>query len=349
MKGNRIMAKRKIDVLIVDDSLFFREFITKELSKDEGLNIVGTAADAFEARDKIVSLNPQVLILDVEMPKMNGIDFLLKLMPQHPIPVIVVSSISSNVFDAMRAGAVDFVSKPDFSNQTSKEAFIRELVIKTKIASIAKVAHFKKDPDSSQVKGSLDRGIREDLIIAIGASTGGTEAIYQVLKGLPKETPPVVIVQHMPPIFTRMYAERLNNSCELYVKEAENGDFLAPGKVLIAPGDFHMRLVKKGARYAVECFTGEKINGLRPAVDVLFNSVAELAKKNAIGVILTGMGADGAKGLLKMRENGAYTIGQDEASCVVYGMPKAAFDMGAVEKQLPLNKISEEIIRLSKK
>jgi len=349
---------KKIKVLIIDDSLLFREMISRGISEDDCIEVVGTAADPYIARDKIIELEPDVLTLDVEMPKMNGIEFLKKLMPQYPIPVVVVSSISTNVFDALKSGAVDFVTKPDATNPMALKMFINELIINIKIASIAKVGHLKSNftPETTQSKtttnsilsadgrmlksGSLD----SNLIIAIGASTGGTEAIFDVIKAFPREMPGIVVVQHMPPVFTRIYAERLNNSCRLEVKEAQNGDLVKPGRVLIAAGDFHMKLIKEGSQYYVKCFSGEKVNRHCPSVDVLFDSVAATAPRNSIGIILTGMGNDGAKGLLNMRKSGAYTFGQDEKSSIVYGMPMVAFNIGAVSKQLPLSDIPAAVI-----
>lgn len=333
---------KKIKVLVVDDSIVFRETIARGIAEDFGIEVVGAASDPFMARDKILEFEPDVLTLDVEMPKMNGIEFLRKLMPQYPLPVVVVSAVSSNVFDALDAGAVDFVTKPNLRNAAGFNAFINELIIKIKIASIAKLGHFKRESISIKAPSSSD-GFKEDNIIAIGASTGGTEAIYSVIKAFPRNTPGVVVVQHMPPVFTRMYAERLNNSCAMEVKEAENGDVLQAGRVLIAPGDYHMELKKDRGNFYVKCFKGEKVNGHCPSVDVLFNSVAASAGENAIGVILTGMGNDGAKGLLNMRKKGAYTIGQDEKSSIVYGMPMVAFNIGGVERQVPLNGVSNAV------
>lgn len=341
---------RKIKVLIIDDSLIFRETIARGIRDDAGIEVVGTAADAFEARDKIIELEPDVLTLDVEMPKMNGIEFLKRLMPQYPIPVVVVSSLSNNVFDALDAGAVDFVTKPD-AGRTSIgiQGFINELIIKVKIASMAKVSQYKKDYKGNNLKSSTN--LKENYrVIAIGASTGGTEAIYEIIHGLPREMPGIVIVQHMPPVFTKMYADRLNNSCILEVKEAEDGDIVTPGNVFIAPGgERHMRIVKKGINYKIECFKGEKVNGHCPSVDVLFDSVAEVAGASSIGVILTGMGYDGSKGLLKMKKKGAVTLGQDESSCIVYGMPKVAYDIGAVNKQVNLKNMAGEICNILSK
>lgn len=338
------MSNLTIKVLIVDDSLLFREKIKKEISKDKTIKVVGTAKDPYEARDKILERNPHVIVLDVEMPKMNGIEFLKKLLPQYPIPVVVVSSEGRNVFEAMRAGAVDFVCKPNMQSGTDLSAFISELIIKIKIASIAKVDNPKKEA-GLHFKKLISKDIIDDKVIAVGASTGGTEALYQILKSL-GDIPGMVVVQHMPPVFTRLYAERLNNSFDFHVKEAESGDMITRNKVLIAPGDYHMKVVKTAGGYMVECFKGEKVNGHCPSVDVLFNSVAETVKENAIGVILTGMGEDGARGLLKMRENGAVTIGQDEQTSVVYGMPKAAYEMGGVMKQAPIDKIAEVLYEM---
>jgi two-component system chemotaxis response regulator CheB len=340
--------KRKIKVLVVDDSLLFRETIAKKLAEDPALEVVGTAPDAYRARDLIEQTEPDVMTLDVEMPKMNGIEFLRKLMPQYPLPVVVVSAISKNVFDALDAGAVDFVSKPDANQGRSFEALITELIIKVKIASTAKVGHWKK-ADAFATPHLQRMGGNQISVVAIGASTGGTEAIASILQVLPKAMPGIVIVQHMPPVFTRFYAERLNNSCLLEVCEASDGDTVIPGRVLVAPGDFQMELKKDGNRFTVKCFKGEKVNGHCPSVDVLFHSVASLNSRNSIGVILTGMGADGAKGLLAMRRGGALTIGQNEESSVVYGMPKVAYELGAVEYQASLDKIPQLLCSLTER
>ena len=340
--------KQRIKVLIVDDSLVFRESLSREIAKDPDIEVVGTATDPYMARDLIIKLKPDVLTLDVEMPKMNGIEFLKKLMPQYPLPVIVVSSVSQNVLDALDAGAVEFVTKPNVTRPGGMASFVNELIIKIKIASTAKVGNRKSDytpsrPVTSQGIDTMSK------IIAIGASTGGTDAIHTVISGLPRDMPPIVIVQHMPPVFTKLYAERLNNTCELEVKEAEDGDALRPGRVLIAPGNYQMRVAKRGSGYIVKCTQEEKVSGQCPSVDVLFDSVADVVGKQSVGVILTGMGRDGANGLLKMKKTGAYTIGQDEKSSVVYGMPMVAFNIGAVDKQLPLDRIDDEIIRFLSK
>lgn len=338
--------KRKIKVLIVDDSLIFRETLAKGIGADPAIEVVGTAADPYQARDKILELEPDVLTLDVEMPRMNGIEFLKRLMPQYPLPVVVVSAVSSNVFDALNAGAVDFVTKPDYRVGKGVEPLINELIIKIKIASTAKVGHLKKDISGEKISGRMNSSPNRS-IIALGASTGGTEATYNILKMLPRDTPGMVIVQHMPPVFTRMYAERLNNSCLMEVKEAQTGDMILQGRALIAPGEYHMKIKKANNGYMVECFQGEKVNGHCPSVDVLFDSVAQHAGKNSVGVILTGMGYDGAKGLMAMRKNGAFTLGQDEVSCVVYGMPKVAYDIGAVQEQVSLERMAQKIYSLA--
>lgn len=335
---------KNIKVLVVDDSVVFREVISKGISSDINIQVVATASDPYEASNKIVEYQPDVMTCDVEMPKMNGIEFIRQLMPQHPLPVVVVSSVSKTVFDAMDAGAVDLVTKPEIQSMKSVEAFIHELIIKIKIASKAKVSHWKGK--ESSVKMLEPAWNVNSKIIAIGASTGGTEAIFSILKSFPKSVPGIIIVQHIPPLFSEMFAERLNNTTQLYVKEAKTGDYMEEGKVLIAPGNEHIRIKKIANRYKVECFDGDKVNGHCPSVDVLFESVSKEAGKDAIGVILTGMGYDGAKGLLSMRRRGARTIGQDEKSCVVYGMPKVAYDIGGVEKQSSLDSIPETIFSM---
>jgi two-component system chemotaxis response regulator CheB len=344
--GERVEIKKKIRVLVVDDSLLFREVLSKGMSSDDLIEVVSTASDPYDARDKIIEYQPDVMTCDVEMPKMNGIEFIKRLMPQYPLPIIVVSAVNGSVFDAMDAGAVDFVAKPDLRSVNSVENFINEMIMKVKIASSAKVLKVRTRTNAADIDNSIAANI--DKIIAIGASTGGTEAIHQLLKALPQNVPGIVIVQHIPPDFSRMFAERLNSSLSLNVKEAVTGDLVEMGRVLIAPGDRHMKVVKVGGKYRVECFAGEKMNGHCPSVDILFESVAREAGRNAIGVILTGMGYDGAKGLLSMRRKNARTLGQDEASSVVYGMPKVAYNIGAVEKQKPLDQIAPAICSLLK-
>lgn len=336
----QMIKTKKIKVLIVDDSLVFQETLARGIGKDPGIEVVGCASDPYSARDLIIQTHPQVITLDVEMPRMDGIEFLKKLMPQCPLPAIMVSGMSNKVFEALHAGAVDFVVKPDSTNCISLESLIKELIVKIKIASTAKVGHWKSEVTQRLLDKNGTRA--EETMIAIGASTGGTEATAHILRMMPRNVPGILVVQHMPPVFTRMYAERLNNSCLMEVIEARDGDRVIPGRVLIAPGDAHMKLRKKAGVYTVECRAGEKVNGHCPSVDVLFNSCVEYAGW-MIGVILTGMGSDGARGLLTMRQMGARTIGQNEETCVVYGMPKSAYELGAVEQQLALSRIPQAI------
>lgn len=338
-----------IKVLVVEDSIVFRELLVQNLSRDPAIQVVGTAKDPFEARDAIVAYKPDVMTLDVELPRMNGIEFLRKLMPQYPLPVVVISSLSDSVFDALNAGAVDFVAKPAVSSRAQLEDFVKnELLVKIKIASTAKISNIKKMVMANEQQQLSARG--KNLIVAIGASTGGTEAILEVVKEFGTDIPGVVVVQHMPPGFTEMYARRLNDQCRIQVKEAQTGDVVRPGSMLIAPGgDRHMRLVKVNGIYQVECKAGPRVNGHCPSVDVLFDSVAKVAGASAVGIILTGMGGDGAKGLLAMRKAGAKTIGQDESTCVVYGMPKVAYDLGAVQHQEKLGDIAKRTYALLNK
>lgn len=337
---------RQIKVLVVEDSLVFRELLVANLNKDPAIKVVATATDPYEARDKIIGFKPDVMTLDIELPKMSGLEFLRKLMPQYPMPVIVLSALSEKVFDAMQAGAVDFVAKPVATNQKELEAFlVNELPVKIKVASTAKISRIKQSAHVVESKNAKKGD--KDVIIAIGASTGGTEAIVSVVKEFPADVPGTVIVQHMPAGFTEMYAKRLDNQCKCRVKEAENGDMVEQGLVLLAPGgDRQMSLVKVGENYQVSLKKAPKVNGHCPSVDVLFDSVAKNVGRKAIGIILTGMGGDGAKGLKAMREAGAKTIGQDEASCVVYGMPKVAYDIGAVQYQEKLGDIAKKTYSL---
>ncbi|MCL1809360.1 MAG: chemotaxis response regulator protein-glutamate methylesterase [Clostridiales bacterium] len=335
----------KTRVLIVDDSIFFRRFLTDKLSAFPSIEIVGYATNALEAKYAIPRIKPDVVTLDVEMPGMSGIELLRLIMSDFPVPVVLVSAVNMNVFDALSAGAVDFVKKPDADVPGAPQRFIQELADKI---AIAKNAHLRSpgrlaaQTVQAQVPQSAIIGMRsKSVLIAIGASTGGTEATLVVLKGLPKNTPGIVVVQHMPPGFTKMYADRLNGICPMEVREAKDGDRVQQGLCLIAPGDLQMQVVHSGTYYAVKCFKGEKVSGHCPSVDVMFHSVAETAGRNSVGIIMTGMGKDGAEGLLHMRKNGAFTIGQDEESCVVYGMPMVAFNIGAVAKQAPCEGISQ--------
>ncbi len=332
---------RKIKVLVVDDSVMFADLMAKGISYDPALEVVGIASNPFEARDMILKYRPDVMTLDIEMPKMDGVEFLQRLMPQYPIPVVMVSSLSDKVFDSLNAGAVDFISKP--VNMTKDEILNylkRDLCTKIKIASTVNVSQMKRVTPKSISSKNIDN---KNLVVALGASTGGTEALCDVIMGFRNDIPGTIVTQHMPAGFTKMYADRLNNQCSVAVKEAETGDILRPGLVLVAPGDKHLRLVKNGDHYAVECKVGPKVSGHCPSVDAMFSSVAKVAGNHAVAALLTGMGKDGADGLLEIRKAGGRTIGQDEESCVVYGMPKAAYDIGAVEYQLPLHSIAHKI------
>lgn len=336
--------ERITKVLIVDDSAFFCAALEKELSKFPKIKVVGTAGNPYEARDKILQLRPDILTLDVEMPKMDGIKFLRKLIPQYPIPCVVVTSIKEYEEEALKAGAVDFVTKP--SDGETLESFASRLAAKLTAAAKVRVVPKKAVTVRRNItaRKPVQTGIFSDRIIALGASTGGTDALESVLKEFPEDCPPIVIVQHMPPVFTKMYAERLDKSCRMHVIEASDGDRLKQGLCIIAAGDKHMRLKKDVNGYYVSCAEGPKVSGHCPSVDVLFESVAEAAGKDAVAAILTGMGADGAKGMKKLHDSGAYTIGQDKDSCVVYGMPMEAYNLGAVDEQLPLDRIGQALL-----
>nr|WP_319488376.1 chemotaxis response regulator protein-glutamate methylesterase [uncultured Caproiciproducens sp.] len=335
---------KRVRVLIVDDSLFFRTALQKALLSDANIEIVGSAANVFDAEKKIKELSPDVVTMDVEMPDMKGTDFIKKLIPVNPLPVVLVSSLDIGIFEALSAGAVDFVLKPNLRNSNDFSIFCQELCVKIKIASSAKVKK-NNSPVASLPLPVLSNNSTGEHIIAIGASTGGTEATAEILQQLPADIPGILVVQHMPAGFTKMYADRLNKICKFAVLEAQNGDRVKQGQALIAAGDKHMTLEKDFKGYYVKCAAGEKVSGHCPSVDVLFNSVAKTAGKDAMGVILTGMGKDGANGLLEMRKKGSFTIGQDKQSCVVYGMPMVAFDIGAVEKQAPCQSIARLIIQ----
>lgn len=338
---------KKIRVMIVDDSMLARRIIQNGLSRYPNIEVVGEAFNAMDARKKLPILNPDVMTLDVEMPGMNGIDFVKKILPIYPIPIILVSSLNLRVFDAMAVGAVDFVRKPDGTE--GNDRFIEALANKIVVASCARVRRSPLRPVASNNRIAslpLKMGVAPtDVIIGLGASTGGTEATLEVLRRLPANIPGMVIVQHMPPGFTQMYAERLDRICQIKVKEAENGDEIVRGQALIAPGDKQMRVVRNGTRYTVSCMPGEKVSGHCPSVDALFLSMAQNVRCRMVGIIMTGMGSDGAKGLLEMRKKGAYTIGQDKDSCVVYGMPMVAHNIGAVMQQASCENIAGVLVR----
>lgn len=340
---------KKIKVLIVDDSAMVRKVLTKELSKDPEIEVVGTAPDPYIGRDKIVYLQPDVLILDIEMPKMDGLTFLEKLMRYYPMPVIIVSSLAKEgcevALRGMELGAVEVMAKPGAAYTV--QDLSEQLIEKVKAAAeIKKFERLLLNRESSIITTANKKPFLKttDKIVAIGASTGGTEAIKEVLTGLPTEIPPILVVQHMPEHFTRAFAERLNTLCKFEVKEAADGELAFPDKVLIAPGNRHMVLKRSGARYYVEIKNGPLVYHQRPSVEVLFTSVAQVAGPNAIGVIMTGMGKDGATGLLEMKKAGACTIAQDEESSVVYGMPKEAVTIGAAVKIVSLQDISSTIM-----
>ncbi|MCE5262128.1 MAG: chemotaxis response regulator protein-glutamate methylesterase [Deltaproteobacteria bacterium] len=339
---------KKIRLLIVDDSAVVRKIFSEELSKYPDIEVVGTAPDPFVARDKIVALHPDVITLDIEMPRMDGLTFLRKLMKYYPLPTIIVSSLTQKggklTLEAMEIGAVDVIAKPGSAYTVGDMS--SQLVEKIRGAAWARV--IKKEtsaPDSENVPLKA-LAQTSHKVIAIGASTGGTEALKAVLTKLPANSPGIMVVQHMPANFTTAFAERLNSLCQMTVREAKDNDSVVPGLALIAPGNFHMVMRRSGARYYVEVKTGPMVHHQRPAVDILFKSTAKSAGANAIGVILTGMGADGAEGLLEMRNAGAGTIAQDENSCVVFGMPKEAIKLGAAGKVLPLEQIAAEIVRM---
>lgn len=346
-------VKKRIRVLVVDDSAVARTFITGGLMGKGNIQVVGFAVNGADALKKAPELKPDVVTLDVEMPDMSGIELLKKLMPVYRVPVILVSSLNLHVFEALAAGAVDFVRKPD--SRQSKEEFIGTLAQKIETAAYAKVrtaSHPAPAASSAAAKPAVETipllgasPALDHVMIGLGASTGGTEATLEVMKRLPADIPPMVIVQHMPPGFTKMYADRLNRLCAMEVREAVDGDDLYRGLALVAPADYQCRFVRIGDRYRVSCRPGEKVSGHRPSVDVLFQSMADVVKTRMVGIIMTGMGHDGADGLLAMRKAGAYTIGQDKESSVVYGMPMVANDIGAVQVQASCENIAGVLLR----
>jgi len=339
----------RVRVLIVDDSALVRDILMRELGRDPGIEVVGTAPDPYIARDKIVELKPDVLTLDVEMPRMDGLTFLRKLMRHYPLPVIVVSSLTPQggeiALEALESGAVEVMCKPGAAYSVGDMSV--ELIDKIKAASRVQVAKRTKPDGPMEQRPRLAMTRTTNKVLAIGASTGGTQALESVLSALPANAPGVIVVQHMPEHFTRSFANRLNELCAMEVKEAENGDTVSPGKVLIAPGNYHMLLKRSGAMYFVEIKGGPLVTRHRPSVDVLFKSVARYAGRNAIGVLMTGMGADGADGLLEMKRQGALTIAQDEASCVVFGMPKEAIERGAACHVVSLDGIPSKMLQLA--
>lgn len=351
----------KIRVLIVDDSAVMRHLLTEILNSDPLIEVIGTAADPYIARDKIKQLNPDVLTLDIEMPRMDGLAFLRNIMRLRPMPVVMCSSLTQQgaevTLEALSLGAVDFVAKPAIDAAHGLKEAAPEIIEKVKAAAIAKVRTLV-DPAMMSVEQRYDAGVviekrapskfqTTDRVVAIGSSTGGTEAIKDVLSRLPADAPGIVIAQHIPKAFSGPFARRMNDFCVLKVCEAQEGQQIMPGHVYIAPGDQHLLVTRSGSRYYCQLNDGPKVNRHRPSVDVLFRSVAQSAGRNSIGVILTGMGDDGAKGMLEMRDAGAQTLAQDEASSVVWGMPGAAWQAGAAQSLHPLLQIAERIVALT--
>jgi two-component system chemotaxis response regulator CheB len=348
----------KIRVLIVDDSAIVRKLLSAALADAGDIEVVGTAPDPYVARDKILALEPDVVTLDIEMPRMDGLTFLKKIMRYKPLPVIVISSLGQAgcraALDALQSGAIDVLAKPGGPYSVGE----LQTTLAAKIRAAA-AARFRRpaavlDPAPATASAALKSSAGRDggrwptsTLIAIGASTGGTEAIREVLMGLPGDVPGIVIAQHIPPVFSHAFAKRLNEICPMEVKEAESGDAVRPGLALVAPGDYHLIVHRAGAGYGVELRQSPRVCHQRPSVDVLFASVAEAAGANAVGALLTGMGADGANGMLAMRRAGARTIAQDEATCVVFGMPREAIERGAAEHVTPLPAIASTILRLA--
>jgi two-component system chemotaxis response regulator CheB len=347
-----MIRESKIKVLVVDDSAIVRKVLTDTLSTEPDIEIVGTAPDPFVARDKILSLNPDVVTLDIEMPRMDGVTFLRKLMHFHPMPVIVISSLGAEsgraALEALAAGAIDVLAKPGGPQSVGELS----LGLASKIRA-AKAAKVRKIPPNVSTRPPTrfvaEKSYPASSVIAIGASTGGTEAIQRILSELPENSPGIVITQHIPAVFSRSFANRLNELCSLRVREAENGDRVEPGLALVAPGNFHMLLRGSPTGYRVEIKDGPMVCFQRPAVDVLFHSVAQVAGPNATAAILTGMGSDGALGMLALKKAGARTIAQDEETCVVFGMPKEAIRHGAVDRVLPLAAIPGAILAESRR
>jgi len=341
-------GERPVKVLIVDDSAVVRQLLTRELGKDPGIEVVGAAADPYAARDLIVELSPDVLTLDVEMPRMDGITFLRKLMAARPMPVIVLSSLTATgtrtAIEALAAGAVEVMAKPGSAYSLGDLSGTLAAKVKT-AARVTPRAPVPGGAGAHVTATSL--AVTTDKVLAIGASTGGVQALTEVLSALPAACPPVVVVQHMPVRFTASFAQRLAGLCRMDVREAQDGDTAITGRVLLAPGGMHMLLRRSGAQYYVQVRDGPDVHHQKPSVDVLFDSVAKAAGANAVGAILTGMGADGAAGLLAMRNAGARTIAQDEATCVVFGMPAEAIKAGAAEHVLPLGEVARNLIRLA--
>jgi two-component system chemotaxis response regulator CheB len=336
---------KPVRVLIVDDSAVIRQLLSMLLAEDPEIEVVGTASDPFIARERIKALNPDVVTLDVEMPNMDGVTFLRKIMTLRPMPVVMISTLTQAgaeiTLEALEIGAVDFIAKPTVDIANALTRLAAELQAKVKSAAHARVG-VRRVPVPMRKR---ERPVgRSEKIIAVGASTGGVEALKLLLMDMPAECPPILITQHMPPRFTTAFAERLNRECPMTVSEAKHDDVVEPNHAYIAPGSHHMELIRSGSHYKIRLDDGPTVSGHRPSVDFLFRSVARIAGKTAIGVILTGMGKDGSNGLLDMRNAGAITLGQDEASSLIYGMPRAAFENGAVMKQFALSHMADAIL-----
>ncbi len=335
---------RRVRVLVVDDSAVVRNVFHQGLARDPDIEVVGTAPDPYVARDLILEKEPDVITLDLEMPRMDGITFLHKIMRYRPTPVIVVSSLTPSggalALEALAAGACDVMCKPGASYSVGD--MTADLLQKVKDVAAAGIRAVPATADPPRPVRALTRTTNQ--VVAIGASTGGTVAVERILRSLPHNAPGIVITQHMPELFTRYFAGRLKEASQLDVREAQDGDSVVPGVALVAPGNRHLLLRRSGARYLTEVKEGPRVNRHRPSVDVMFRSVAHAAGRNAVGVLLTGMGGDGAQGLLAMHEAGAHTVAQDEASCVVFGMPKVAIELGAVDRVLPVDRIAGEIL-----
>lgn len=338
-----------VRVLVVDDSAVIRQLLTALLSEDPEIEVVGSAPDPYVARDRIKALNPDVITLDVEMPHMNGVEFLKKIMALRPMPVVMISTLTQAgaeiTLEALEIGAVDFVPKPTHNVAAELAKIQAELQTKVKAAARSRVTarHIARAATRPPVQRTITNHVRERIVL-IGASTGGVEALKEVLMGLPANCPPVLITQHMPERFTAAFAERLNRECPMTVSEAKHNELVEAGHVYIAPGSHHLELIRHQGKYMTSLHDGPTVSGHRPSVDVLFRSGAKVAGAAAVGVILTGMGKDGAEGMLEMRNAGASTLGQDEASSLIYGMPRVAFERGAVMRQRPLSHIADAIV-----
>lgn len=343
-----------IKVLIVDDSILIRKVLTEILSGEKNIEVVGTAADPYIARDKIKTLKPDVITLDIEMPKMDGITFLRNLMRLHPLPVVMISTLTQKgapaTLEALEIGAVDYIGKPSADKPELLIEYAQQIIEKVKMASVANISRLEIQANRQAepvIKPIKKQGLNRDALIVIGASTGGTEAIRELLTMLPIDTPPIVITQHIPPVFSTSFAKRINGILQQEVSEAQDGDKIMPGHIYIAPGDKQFEVMQKGGHFYCKVYDGERVNLHKPSVEVLFDSIArnpQLAKRS-IGIMLTGMGSDGAAAMLRMKHAGSYNVVQDKESSVVWGMPGAAVDLGAENVILPLNHIAAHIVK----